>query len=119
MPVLVNLSCSCLMWQQRRDANRAQEEWFGNAASFQNKTGLFDPQPPLTNHEVAFGASPECSLQGELHRCCTVYTAQSLACFVHKLGSLVHQTGSGVVQQDHQSCVLSVTQNKQVSCTLN
>lgn len=55
MSVLVIVSCSCLTQQQCRDANRAQEEWFGNAASFQDKTGLFDPQPPLTNHEVAFG----------------------------------------------------------------
>ena len=70
MPVLANFSCSCLTWQQCRDANRAQEEWFGNAASFQDKTGLFDPQPPLTNHEVAFGAGPGCSLQEELQFCC-------------------------------------------------
>lgn len=34
------------------DANRAQEEWFGNAASFQEKTGLFDAPALLTNHQV-------------------------------------------------------------------
>jgi hypothetical protein len=36
-----------------RDPNRAQEEWFGNANSLQEKTGLFEHQPPLTNHEVS------------------------------------------------------------------
>ncbi|DBA71150.1 hypothetical protein WJX79_002426 [Trebouxia sp. C0005] len=34
------------------DPNRAQEEWFGNANSLQEKTGLFEHQPPLTNHQV-------------------------------------------------------------------
>lgn len=74
-------SCSCLTWQQCRDANRAQEEWFGNASSFQDKTGLFDPQPPLTNHEVALGACLGCSLQGELHFSCmgAVHAAQTMA----------------------------------------
>lgn len=44
----------CALTQQHcRDANRAQEEWFGNAASFQEKTGLFDPPPLLTNQQVA------------------------------------------------------------------
>lgn len=37
-----------------RDPNRAQEEWFGNANSLQEKTGLFEHQPPLTNHEVSY-----------------------------------------------------------------
>lgn len=42
----------CLTQQHCRDANRAQEEWFGNAASFQEKTGLFDAPALLTNHQV-------------------------------------------------------------------